>query len=479
MQTPSIRLIPAEYLDRVKGNVSTRQALALEANLPKVVLDRLVCDRSKSVRECAAKNPGLDAEQVQTLIEDNDYSVTYELNRNRRLSHEMIAIQLRDRRGVKDDNIFQNPNIKAAEFVGLVKEYLSLTGASNWSRRNVYRSASRNLGVGNGSIIALTEMVYKEDQSQYEELMESALRNESLSSRSIEYMLDRAKRRVDASKHLTFTKIAIQHPNVSWAMVDSVVTDGLAQGLNVMRALTFSENYTASERVVEKLDEVYLNSVNEDYLLFLVNNVHPDLLTPARVSAIELSQNTETLTKLILKVPNLSEESIDRAAMYVAMSGDADEINQLADALYIKSHHIDEMAKSNSWGIRNRAAAMHNVSDETLKKLAIDSDSDVRRTVRENPKWEIIKDAVEEQETAYRFSEKVKMLSRHAEDISTSLLEKYGEDYQDLKSILDAIAVLADPKTRELMNSFKVEESRNLMKDGIDADTLSLLKDFF
>ena len=479
MQTPPIKLIPAEYLERVKGNVSTRQDLAREANLPKVVLDRLICDRSKSVRECAAKNPGLDVEQVQKLINDDDYSVIYELNRNRRLSHETIAVQLRSRRGVKDDDIFQNPNIKAAEFVGLVKEYLSLSGSSNWSRRNVYRSASRNLGVGNGSIIALTEMVYKEDQSQYEDIMESALRNESLSGRSIEYMLDRAKRRLDENKHLTLTKIAIQHPNVSWAMVDSVVTDGLAQGVNVMRVFTFSENYMASERVVEKLDDVYLNSVNEDYLLFLVNNVHPDLLTPVRASTIELSQNTETLTKLILKVPTLSEESIDRAAMHVAMQGDVDEITQLADALYIKSHHIDEMAKSNSWSVRNRAARMYNTSDETLKKLAIDSDSDVRRSVRENPKWEFIKGSVEDQEAAYRFSEKVKMISRHTEEISTSLLEKYGEGYQDLKPILDAIATLADPKTRELMNSFKVEESRNLMKDGIDVDTLSLLKDFF
>lgn len=479
MQTPPIKLIPAEYLERVKGNVSTRQDLAREANLPKVVLDRLICDRSKSVRECAAKNPGLDVEQVQKLIDDNDYSVIYELNRNRRLSHETIAVQLKDRHGVKDDNIFQNPNIKAAEFVGLVKEYLSLTGSSNWSRRNVYRSASRNLGVGNGSIIALTEMVYKEDQSQYEEIMESALKNESLSSRSIEYLLDRAKRRLDANKHLTLTKIAIQHPNVSWAMVDSVVTDGLAQGLNVMRVLAFGENYMASERVVEKLDEVYLNSVNEDYLLFLVSNVHPDLLTPARASMIELSRNTETLTKLILKVSTLSEESIDRAVMYVAMHGDVAELIWLADALYIKSHHIDEMAKSTSWSVRQRAAKMYNISEETLKGLAIDSDSDVRRTVRENPKWEIIKGDVDAQEAAYRFSEKVKMLSRHAEEISASLLEKYDEEYNDLKQIVTAINVLADPKTRELMNSFRLEESRNLMKDGIDADTLSLLKDFF
>ena len=122
---------------------------------------------------------------------------------------------------------------------------------------------------------------------------------------------------------------------------------------------------------------------------------------------------------------------------------------------------------------------MHNIPEETLKMLSTDSDSDVRRSVRENPKWEIIKDAVDAQEAAYRFSEKVRALSRHAEEISTSLLEKYDEEYNDLKKIVAAINVLADPKTRELINSFKVEESRNLMKDGIDADTLSLLKDFF
>lgn len=479
MQTPPIKLIPVEYLERVKGKVSTRQDLAREANLPKVVLDRLVCDRSKSVREAAARNPGLDVEQVQAMIDENEYSVIYELNRNHRISHETIAVQLRARHGVKSDDIFRNPNIKAAEFVVLIKECLQVSGSSDWSRRNAYRSASRNLGVGNGSIIALTEMVYKEDQSQYEDVMESALKNESLSSRSIEYLLDRAKRRLDSNKNLTLTKIAIQHPNVSWAMVDSVVTDALAKALNVMRVFTFGWNYMASERVVEKLDKIYLNSVNEDYLLFLVSNVHPDLLTPTRASTIELSQKTETLTKLILKVPTLSEESIDRAAMHVAMHGEVDEITQLADALYIKSHHIDGMAKSTSWHVRNRAAKMYNISEETLKVLAIDSDSDVRRTVRENPKWEIIKGDVDAQETAYRFSEKVKMLSRHAEEMSSSLLEKYDEEYNDLKQIVAAINVLADPKTRELMDSFKLEESRNLMKDGIDADTLSLLKDFF
>ena len=479
MQTPPIKLIPAEYLERVKGPVETRKTLARKPDLPKVVLDRLVCDRSRSVREVAARNPKLDAEQVQKLIDDRESSIIYDLNRNHQLSHELVALQIRDYYGVRDSVIFQNPNIKATEFVGLVKEYLAINGPSSWSKRGVYRAASLNTGVGNGAIIALTEMVYKEDSSAYVDVIENAFRNESLSSRSIKYLLDRAEGRVDEINFTTLSKTAIRHPNVSDSLVDSVVTDKLDQGVNVLREFQFSDNYAASESVIGKINAVYPNGNSERYLEFLVKHIPADRLTPERIANAELTQNSETATALILKGVELSEGSIDRLVMVVAMSSDCEYIDLLVKELYIKSHHINEMARSSSWSVRRRAAQMHNISEETLKMLATDSDSDVRRSVRENPKWEIIKDAVDAQEAAYRFSEKVKVLSRNAEEIPTSLLEKYDEEYNDLKQIVAAINVLADPKTRELMNSFKVEESRNLMKDGIDADTLSLLKDFF
>jgi hypothetical protein len=479
MQTPPIKLIPAEYLERVKGPVETRKMLARKPDLPKVVLDRLVCDRSRSVREVAARNPKLDAEQVQKLIDDRDSSIIYELNRNHHLSHELVALQVRDYHGVRDNNLFRNPNIKAAEFVGLVKEYVTTSGSSHWSKRGVYGAAAHNPGVGNGAIIALTEMVYKEDSSVYVDVIGNAFRNESLSSRSIKYLLDRAEGRVSETDFTTLSKTAVQRPNASDSLVDSVVTARLDQGVNVLREFQFSDNYVASETVIEKISANYPNGNSERYLEFLVKHIPADRLTPERIAVAEFTQNSETATVLILKGVELSEGSIDRLVMVVAMSSDCEYIDRLNREFYIKSHHIDEMAKSSSWSVRRRAAGMYNISEETLKGLATDSDSDVRQSVRENPKWEIIKDAVDAQEAAYRFSEKVRALSRHAEEISTSLLEKYDEEYNDLKSIVAAINVLADPKTRELINSFKVEESRNLMKDGIDTDTLSLLKDFF
>ena len=480
MQTPPIKLIPAEYLERVKGKVSIRQALAREANLPKVVLDRLVCDRSKSVLECAATNPGLDAEQVQQLLSACEYSVTYELNRNRKLSHEMVAIQLKDRYGVKDNSVFKNPNIKATEFVGLVEEHISITGMTSWSKRQTYVAAARNLGVGNGAIIALTESAYLRDgKDMYESTVSVALGNESLSARSIEYLLDRARRRLDGDEFLALIKTAVAHPNVSNSFVDSVVKDRLDKGANVLRELNFSEKYEASEEVLERLDQVYLTSVNEDYLSFLINNIPLKLLTPNRLATVELSQIPETLTALVLKVPSLSEEKIDRFVMHVAMRGDIKEISKLADASYLKPQHIDQMARSNSWSTRCRAAEMQNVSLETLKRLAIDGDSDVRRAARQSPKWEEVREAVEDQEKAYRFSERVGLLCRHAEEISTDLLDKYDADFPSIKHIFDAIRTLGDPKTKDLMRTFRVEESRNLMKDGIDTDTLSLLNDFF
>lgn len=478
MQTPSIRLIPAEYLDRVKGNVSTRQMLAREADLPKVVLDRLVCDRSKSVREYAAKNPGLDAEQVQELIDGQEYAVTYELNRNFNLSHELVVVQVKNRWGVKDNMVFRNPNIKASEFVDLVKEYLTTSGASTWSKRSVYQSAAANEGVGNGAVIALTEWVYSnEGKDMYETILEQTFRNVSLSSRSLQYLLDKSNRRLNSN--FSLIKTAVSHPNASNEFIDSVVIDSINNQENVLRAFDFSETYEASEEVIETLSKYYPNNDSEFYLSFLANHVPTGRFTPERAARVEFTSSPETATALLLKGVELSEQSIDRLVMVVAMSSDDRSIDRLSSELYIKSHHVDQMARSGSWSIRHRAAAMYNVSEEMLKKLAIDSDSDVRRAARNNPKWEKVREAVEEQEVAYRFSEKVRTVSRHAEDISTSLLEKYGDEFQSLKPVLDAIAVLADPKTRELMNSFKVEESRNLMKDGIDADTLSLLKDFF
>lgn len=478
MQTPSIRLIPADYLERVKGNVSTRQDLAREANLPKVVLDRLVCDRSKSVREYAAKNPGLDAEQVQHLLDDSDYNVIYELNRNHKLSHELVVLQLQHRFGVRDNTIFRNPNIKASEFAELVKEYLRKSGASTWSIRNVCQQAACNKGVGNGAVIALTEMAYSEGgASAYENVLEYALTNESLSGRSIQYLIERAKRKLKSVTSII--KRAISHPKVSNSFIDSVVIDSIEAGENVLRAFDFSENYVASEKVVEAVLAAYPNHNNNSHLEFLVKHVPRERLTPERIAMIELTNDAETAADLLLKGVELSEGSMDRLTMVVAMSSENECIDLLVENLYIKSHHIDEMASSSSWSTRRRAARLHNISDETLKKLATDSDSDVRQAVRENPKWEIVRDSVEAQEAAYRFSEKVNTLSKHAEEMQTGLLEKYSEEYGSIRHVIDAIRVLADPKTKEAMRAFKVEESRNLMKDGIDLDTLTLLEDFF
>lgn len=479
MITPSIRLIPDEYLERVKGKVSTRQELAREANLPKVVLDRLVCDRSKSVREEAAKNPGLDAEQVKKLLAYHEYYVTYNLNCNHALSHEMVELQVRDRYGVRLENVFQNPNIKATEFVNVVKLRFLVDDSSSWSKRNVYRSAVLNPGVGNGAIIALTEHAYKEDTTMYADVLEFALRNSSLSSRSIEYLIERAKRRLPDNDVLVIVKAAVYHPNVRDSFVDSVVTERLAMGNNVIREFNFNESYKASKTVLEQLDAAYLNRSAEDYLSFLANNVPLELLTPARLAALKLSQEPTTLTAMILNVPSFSEEEIDEFVMRVAMHGSIDQIKSLAERSYLTAHHIDQMARSTAWKIRVHAAQMHGVSAETLKRLALDADSDVRREARLNPNWSEVEAAVKEQEAAHRFSERVIMLCIRAEETKTDLLAKYEEEFPSIRPILEAIKTLADPKTKDLMQTFKTEESRRLMRDGVDSDTLALLKDFF
>lgn len=124
---------------------------------------------------------------------------------------------------------------------------------------------------------------------------------------------------------------------------------------------------------------------------------------------------------------------------------------------------------------------MYNISEETLKTLATDNDSDVRQAVRENPKWKLIKDSVE-------YNEKANLFASHAQVIhnkSVELLERnpivheFAKDYPDVRPFIEAMVVMADPKFKAMLKAFTVEESRNLMKDGIDLDTLTLLEDFF
>lgn len=478
MQTPPIKLIPAEFLERAKGNVEARKGLAREANLPKVVLDRLVCDRSKSVRDVAARNPGLDAEQVGHLLELDDYDTIGQLNRNHLLPHELVVMQLRYRhgRGVKDDNIFTNPNIKGSEFAELVTGYVTLAGHGSWSSRRVFQKALLNEGVGNGAIIALTEEVFKWDKSEYLGMLSYALLNKSLSGRSVEYLYEKAKRRFP-SELRDVVETASRHPNTNNEFIDKVILDRVGMGLRPIRRFELGENYRASERVVEAVEEHDRNC--EEYPEFLIRHVSVALLTPERIFAIEQSSNTDILAELVLSGLLTDEARIDRTVMRVASSGSSESIERLNDALYLKSHHVDEMARSMSWSTRQRAASCYNVTDETLKRLSQDNDSDVRRAARENPKWENIKHSVEYHEKAVQFANEGLRTINSAGNLSTTLLELYKPEYEELAPFIDAINTLLDPKFKSMLEAFKNEEQRDLMKNGVDGETLELLKDFF
>jgi hypothetical protein len=211
----------------------------------------------------------------------------------------------------------------------------------------------------------------------------------------------------------------------------------------------------------------------------MINHVPADRLTQARRTDIGFTDDSTTATSALFKIPDLHETTRERLIGVVLRGGQEEEITKINDAGYIQTHHIDEMAKSSSWVVRRTAAQLPNISDAALKRLARDPDNDVVQAVHKNPKWELVKDSVEAQQKAVKFASIVRDACVMLGKIPKDQLLEYTEEYPSLKEILDAIALLRDERVYTTAQSFTNEESRILMKDGIDADTLSLLKDFF
>jgi hypothetical protein len=119
-------------------------------------------------------------------------------------------------------------------------------------------------------------------------------------------------------------------------------------------------------------------------------------------------------------------------------------------------------------------------SEKTLKRLAVDNDNDVRRAVLENPKWEEIKDSVEYQRRVTASVDRLNHIVSRAHDVlDVADQDGWEKDYEISREFVQALRVLAKPEFKSFITSFASEEQRELMKDGVDTETLSILGQFF
>ena len=143
MEKIQIKQIPAEYAARAKGTVYDRKRLAGLSELPEIVVNRLTQDRSLTVLMEVARRTDLTLEQVKSLNSPAPHLSTYELRRslfrNHSISHDCVKYLLAEE-GLVESVILANPNIKAKEFIGIVKEQIELE-RSRYSVDRVIKSA--------------------------------------------------------------------------------------------------------------------------------------------------------------------------------------------------------------------------------------------------------------------------------------------------------------------------------------------------
>jgi hypothetical protein len=104
----------------------------------------------------------------------------------------------------------------------------------------------------------------------------------------------------------------------------------------------------------------------------------------------------------------------------------------------------------------------------------------VRRAVLENPKWEEIKDSVEYQRRVTASVDRLNHIVSRAHDVlDVADQDGWEKDYEISREFVQALRVLAKPEFKSFITSFASEEQRELMKDGVDTETLSILGQFF
>jgi chromosome segregation and condensation protein ScpB len=181
----------------------------------------------------------------------------------------------------------------------------------------------------------------------------------------------------------------------------------------------------------------------------------------------------------ILKRGLIENENMKERAI-IAVIKDYDHVQELQELGLIRTEHVEMAAREGSWQLRRFAARSEMASETTLKRLAVDNDSDVRQAVRANPNWEKIKDSVEYQKRASDAVDRLNRIFTIANEV-LDVADKDGweKDYEISREFVQAVRVLTKPEFKEFLQAFASEEKRELMKDGVDTETLSILGQFF
>jgi hypothetical protein len=471
LQVP-LKLIPSQYLDRVKGKVSVREQLAHQKDLPEIVVDRLACDRSATVLNAVAGRDGLTLEQVKALLDygRNNYDVRGKLFRNRTLSYEALKHILD--LGHNDSELFANQNIKATEFPKIVMHGIAKERGS-WTRTYIIRHSMSNEGVGSTALIALSEEIRKVHRDSYGESIKYLLKNETLTAKSVEWIWKKSISVMKASELDSVVNSVVLHPKVSDDFIDTILLSLKDSQLTDAKNYEFREGYLASGKVIQKI-----STVNANFSSFLAKHCRVEHMTQEIVGRVLDNGQVEDAFAL-LKRGLIENENMKERAI-IAVIKDYDHVQELQELGLIRTEHVEMAAREGSWQLRRFAARSEMASEKTLKRLAVDNDNDVRRAVLENPKWEEIKDSVEYQKRVTASVDRLNHIVSRAHDVlDVADQDEWEKDYEISREFVQALRVLAKPEFKSFITSFASEEQRELMKDGVDTETLSILGQFF
>lgn len=496
MEKIQIKQIPAEYAARAKGTVYDRKRLAGLSEIPEIVVNRLTQDRSLTVLMEVALRTDLTLEQVKSLNSPAQHLSTYELRRslfrNHSISHDCVKYLLAEE-GLVESTILANPNIKAKEFIGIVKEQIELE-RSRYSVDRIVKSALSNQGIGNTVLIALLEHIKSiNSERNYESLVEILVtHNESLTPRSIDWLWTQANIRIKKNggiKSKPLIKCITAHPNCSDELINKIILgleDGYVDDLFGYAQIEIRKSYVASREVLNLLAPRCINGTDQaikNTAIFIANHMGEVELTDSITQQI-ISIRDKEVQLALLKNGVLAGTSHEREAVDIIVSStddlEGEEWRYLENSNLITEDHLIALTSSSSWRVRQHVAESTRVPLAQLEVLAGDDDSDVVRSATQNGRYHLVKHSVEYQRRAESNCEEMKRIHRGCSGVIAAIdADTYAKDYAGFSEFSKAIEILASPEFSTFIETFSHKDRRELMKDGIDLDTLNLLSQFF
>lgn len=494
MDKIQIKQIPAEYVARAKGTVYDRKRLAGLSELPEIVVSRLAQDRSLTVLMEVAFRTDLTLEQVKSLNSPAPHLSTYELRRrlfrNHSISHDCVKYLLAEE-GLVESVILANPNIKAKEFIGIVKEQIELE-RSNYFVDRVITSALSNQGIGNTVLIALLEHIKSSDRP-YQRLVEMLVtQNESLTPRSIDWLWNQANIRIKKNggvQSKALIKCITAHPNCSDELINKIILgleDEYVGDLFGYAQIEIRESYVASREVVNLLAPLCINGTDQaikNTSIFIANHMGAVELTDSITQQL-ISIRDKEVQLALLKNGVLAGTSHERAAVDIIVSStnelEGEDWRYLENSKLITEDHLIALTSHRSWRVRQLVAESTRVPLAQLEVLANDGDSDVVRSATQNGRYHLVKHSVEYQRRAESNCVELARIHKGCSGVIAAIdADSYAKDYAGFSEFGKAIEILASPEFSTFIETFSHKDRRELMKDGIDLGTLNVLSQFF